>query len=387
MEEVKSVVLYIGAFELPDKNAAAHRVIGNSKVLEKIGYEVYLAGFTKKNDSSDFQTYKTSSIKYFNINRPNTILNWISLVLSLNDVIRKVGKPVNTIIAYDFPSIGLIFLWIISKFKGIRLIGDCTEWYDLESKNIVGLIKKMDVALRMHVINKYLPGLIVISDFLNNYYANSKTNVINIPPLVDLTDPMWSPESAFNNSIVITYAGIPFSLTDNNIKDRVDLVLPALNHLKGKGFSFNFKIIGCDINMFLKRFPNLKSEVENLEQNICFLGKCSHNKVLSELKQSDFSIFVRDEKRSTKSGFPTKYVEAVSCGVPVITNTNNNLNKYLVDNYNGFFIDISSTDSIVSSLERILSLDRSNITRIKKNVTSARNFHYTNYIYEFNKIF
>ena len=33
-------VLYIGGFDLPDKNAAAHRVLNNGKVLRELGYEV-----------------------------------------------------------------------------------------------------------------------------------------------------------------------------------------------------------------------------------------------------------------------------------------------------------------------------------------------------------
>ena len=33
-------ILYIGGFELPDKNAAAQRVVGNSYILKNLGYEI-----------------------------------------------------------------------------------------------------------------------------------------------------------------------------------------------------------------------------------------------------------------------------------------------------------------------------------------------------------
>ena len=33
MPEDKGTVLYVGGFELPDRNPAAHRVINNSKIL------------------------------------------------------------------------------------------------------------------------------------------------------------------------------------------------------------------------------------------------------------------------------------------------------------------------------------------------------------------
>ena len=38
-------IIYIGGFELPDKNAAAHRVLGNAKILRELGYKVILIEF------------------------------------------------------------------------------------------------------------------------------------------------------------------------------------------------------------------------------------------------------------------------------------------------------------------------------------------------------
>ena len=44
---MKKKILYIGGFELPDKNAAAHRVIANAKVLREMGFEVSFIGISK----------------------------------------------------------------------------------------------------------------------------------------------------------------------------------------------------------------------------------------------------------------------------------------------------------------------------------------------------
>lgn len=40
----KKVIIYIGGFELPDKNAAANRVMNNAKIMRDIGYHVVLVG-------------------------------------------------------------------------------------------------------------------------------------------------------------------------------------------------------------------------------------------------------------------------------------------------------------------------------------------------------
>ncbi len=36
----RKVILYIGCFRLPDRNAAAHRVLANAKAMAAAGYAV-----------------------------------------------------------------------------------------------------------------------------------------------------------------------------------------------------------------------------------------------------------------------------------------------------------------------------------------------------------
>jgi len=45
-------IVYIGGFELPDKNAAAHRVINNSKAFRELGYKVVFIDASKDNNTS-----------------------------------------------------------------------------------------------------------------------------------------------------------------------------------------------------------------------------------------------------------------------------------------------------------------------------------------------
>ena len=49
----KGVILYIGGFELPDRNAAAQRVIGIAKGLRELGYEVVFLNSIKNSERSD----------------------------------------------------------------------------------------------------------------------------------------------------------------------------------------------------------------------------------------------------------------------------------------------------------------------------------------------
>lgn len=48
IEMHKGTILYVGGFELPDKNAAAHRVLSNAKIFRELGYNVFFAELTVK---------------------------------------------------------------------------------------------------------------------------------------------------------------------------------------------------------------------------------------------------------------------------------------------------------------------------------------------------
>ena len=61
-------ILYIGGFELPDKNAAAQRVVANAKALKKIGYEVLFLGVTKNEKKVGYQFFE--NFKYLERNYP-----------------------------------------------------------------------------------------------------------------------------------------------------------------------------------------------------------------------------------------------------------------------------------------------------------------------------
>ena len=46
---MNKTIVYIGGFELPDKNAAAQRVISNAKIFRKLGYHVIYVGIQNWN--------------------------------------------------------------------------------------------------------------------------------------------------------------------------------------------------------------------------------------------------------------------------------------------------------------------------------------------------
>lgn len=388
----KGTIVYIGGFELPDKNAAAHRVVGNGKALRELGYEVIFIGVNKSQSNTEltdgpdvfgFESYRRAN--------PVSLIGWIKDLKNSGNYIKLIESfpNVRAVICYNLPSLLLYTIKSFGRKNKVQVYSDCTEWYDIKKKGnsfLKYLIRKLDVYLRMRIINPRLDGVIVISDFLYTYYSRKKINVIKVPPLVDLSDEKWISPLELNPGKVteIFYAGTPFSLYKEPMyKDRLDLIIEALWNLKNQGFCFVMHIAGVQKFEVTNNFPQLASKIDELSNSLIFYGKIPHLQVLEKLKHCDFSLFIRYNSWAVRAGFPTKFVESISCSVPVLTNNHSNIHDFLVEGLNGYWLDISSLHLMSESLKIPLKAERLTIQHMKIECNRNRLFDYRNYIHEF----
>ena len=102
--------------------------------------------------------------------------------------------------------------------------------------------------------------------------------------------------------------------------------------------------------------------------NIHFWGRVSHSEALAIVASSNYSIIIREPTRKNNAGFPTKFVESISLGTPVLCNKFSDVDRYLTDNQNGGII---RKDKIK---EDILYFSQQHI------VVDSSTFSYRNYI-------
>lgn len=360
-------VLYIGGFDLPDKNAAAQRVISNSKLLKLCGCEVRLIGLDKNPDIEDWFIYQGFYCK--NIKYPYTKKEWIDYLLSYKQFLKIIEDYSPTIIiAYNYPAIALRNLHRYCKKRKIKLIADCTEWYSVSGNVIFKIIKGFDVWYRMRVVHKNIDGLIVISKYLQEYYSNVD-NLIKLPPLVDKSESKWQKESTNNDSTIkFVYAGSP----DN--KDRLDKIVSAMRVIINKyNKKWNLTIIGIDKEKYISLYNN-----KEIPDFIEIKGRMPHLETIGILKRSDFQIFIRDNNITTMAGFPTKFVETVSAGILVLTNKTSDIEDYLEDGRNGFFLCADSLGDLEKSFSKILDITKDELNTIKAKMDTDI-FDYKNY--------
>lgn len=358
--------LYIGGFDLPDKNAAAQRVIANAKVLRDIGWEVTLVGLDKEATSFAYECFDCHNLKY-----PTSPVEWYRYLASIKNYISflKQGTP-QLVIAYNHPAVALRKLVDYCRGWKIKVLSDCTEWYTAEGNIIQRTIKGWDTKKRMEDVHLRMNGVISISRYLHEYYSSKGVKSILLPPLVDARNPKWRVDDTPNQSetVSLIYAGSP------GHKDRLDVLVRILSRI-AETMPLNFDIVGLDEGQFRKTY----GYEGDVPKGIHFHGRLSHDNTLGMLKKSDFQIFIREDNLTTRAGFPTKFVESITAGVPVLTNLTSNIGDYLVAGINGYPLDASSENTLYDSLLSVLQQSRSEIIGMKQSMDRDM-FDYRNYV-------
>lgn len=340
-------ILYIGGFEMPDKNAAAQRVLSIAKALRESGYDTLFYGITQSDDKDG----EVDGFHYDAYPHPNGTLAWFKYALGTEiiDYIRKASP--DYVFLYNYPAIAQEKVIRFCRKRGIKTVGDITEWYRPKT-----LPKRIDTYLRMRISNKHLDGVIAISRYLANYYSGQ--NVTLLPPMVDKTETKWTikPEKHQDEKIHLVYIGT------GSIKDRLDKVFKGVS-LAGVD-KFHLDVIGITEQQYLKIY---QQDLTCSTIDVSFHGRLPHQEALKYLMSADFQIFFRDFIRVNNAGFPTKFVESMSAGIPVITNRISNIDDYVRNGENSFMIEHPEEEEIFEVLKQASSLTRTEIDTIKSN--------------------
>lgn len=358
-------ILYVGGFELPDKNAAAHRVLGNAKAFRDLGNDVAFISIDSEMPwaRNSFRQGKVQGFCTWFVPYPIRQIHWLFYLTNANTIIRIIEsyyKP-NILICYNLQSVVLAKMLLYCRKHKIIILGDCTEWYKADSSNLLFyLIKSSDTFLRMRILHKKLDGMIVISKYLEKYYSKSR-NILRLPPLIDSKEDKWRITNKVDKRpdiLHIVYAGSPGN------KDNFTILLKMIAKYH---CNIHFSIIGITENEYIKEHDDMIMIINNIKNKIKFLGKYDHLSTIKIIKDADCTFFFRENNRVTKAGFPTKFVESISCHVPVLTNKNSDLEEYIYNNVNGIFV--RDENELYESYEKIKEIQVNNME-----------FEYTRYL-------
>jgi len=395
MNGTTKTIIYIGNFELPNKNAAAQRVIANGKIFRDLGYKVVYIGISKEITHH----YSTIGAKknYFDFDAwavpyPKSRNQWLKQIthpVGLEEVMMKYdSNSLFAVICYNYPAVAQYKIKKICAKYNVHCIPDITEWSGSTGRGfLAGTIKWLDTSLRMNYLNIRSKALITTSPYLTSFYKKHVSNILELPTLYDsqYVNKSTSIKTQRHDPDCVTllYAGSPFNLNSkkvdkNKVKDRLDEIILLLSKTKSKKFELN--IYGLTKKQYLCVYPEHEKLLFALSKQVAFNGRRPHEEIIANIKACDFTIFFREVDRVTEAGFPSKFSESITCGTPVITNLISNIEPHLSIGKSGFLIDYKNKIKAKTIMDKILSLTRSEIDTMKEYCLKSQLFDYKQYI-------
>lgn len=364
-------ILYLGGFELPDKNAAAQRVLSNAMLLRELGFDVYFMGISKDIDKAPriVNGFVSNPIPY-----AQSIKQWMHQILSFIDTKIIYNYNPDYVVLYNFPAVASLRILKACHKNGIKVIHDITEWEASKGYSLRTIIRKLDITLRMHYCIPKMDGVIAISRYLYDYYKQY-TKVILVPPLINLEADKWKRNRILSSGekVRLVYAGN----AGFGVKDRLDIIVESVK----QHHTMQLDIIGMTKEDYVKGYGFFPEECDN----IVFHGRVEHTKAIDAVQNADFQFLIRDDNLKNKAGFPTKFVESMACCTPVIATLTSNIGDYLQDGKNGFIVDTNRNLDCV--LDSISNLSSERIVKMKEFCKQITDFDYREYKSDFKQLF
>lgn len=288
------------------------------------------------------------------------------------DVVAEHGLP-SLIHIYDVDEKIFRFLVSLGQQLSVPVVHDSVEWYSPCQFKVGKLDYRyvMKDRLNRSLVRKPVK-VIAISEFLGTYFSDKGIKTTVVPVIMDSNDYEILPSRVASNKIRLMYAGSPAA------KDYLSVCVKAFGNLpeniRGR---FQLDVYGASDDDISPLF-----DCGKLPAGIEAHGRVSRSEVLDALGGADFSLLLRPEnERYARAGFPTKVVEAMMCGCPMLCNLSSDLSNYLSDGVNSVVVNGHTEKDLYDSLIRISEMPRKQIEgmRAAARRDAEQYFDYRNY--------
>lgn len=375
---MRNEILYVGIFRLPDRNASAVRVRAVADALEAAGYKVTFiddsyekpAGAGQK--SSPLQRIARAGkhgVEYF--------LTGSSYFKAVNSVDWRRAAAV---ICYPGSSALILRLMYYCRKHAVPLIIDSTEWFN-PSHTPLGRFGPfaMDSEFRMRWLHQRTGNVICISSFLARYYGGKGCNVVRVPPLVGVeagrsrSDWTAAPKQS-QNHLSLVYAGF------SGRKELFAEIIAGFQAARRRGIDVSLRLVGITEGELSKAVRTGNGPVPGFDGITCY-GWLLRENALQIVTASDFTVILRPQERFANAGFPSKLVESLSLGVPVMANATSDIAEYLRDGQDGYLLRDASAGALEEAIVRAsqLTMEQKGEMRIQARLRAHECFDYRNY--------
>jgi glycosyltransferase involved in cell wall biosynthesis len=370
----KSIV-YITPVVVPSSSAASKRILSNAKLFSELGYNTYVFSGSEVSESFLLKDL-TITPTGIGIQNSKGFSKMKGYKKSVRFAIQKLEEldtsNIEAIIIYSGYSFYLSPLLKWTRKNKVSLVFDAVEWYTPPAVYhwfVNPYYWNTEYGMR-YLIPK-TKNVIAISSFLNDYYTKKKCNTIVLPPLYATQPKLENPST---DQITLSYSGSPGK------KDHLNNILEAIVQFNNENeIIIHFDVVGISEGQALKYNAFAKDGLKSLPEFIKAHGYVAMEKAQEVVGKSTFSILFREKNKTNTAGFPTKVVESLSLGTPVVLNLTSDLHKYLIHKKNGLVIHDFKVESIKAMLSEIVKMSNEELQTMRKNASemAQENFYFT----------
>lgn len=368
-------VVYVGPFAFPEGGAGARRILGNAQSLVAAGYQVLiLSGQTAADDAVRAVgdgIFLASTSERDGEHLPNWLRlgRYIGMGAKSRRWLDAFAARPDAVILYSGYTPYILQLKPWCRARGTPLIFDAVEWYTAASPlRFLASPYLWQTEFAMRTLLPRLDGVIAISRFLESRYVSAGVAVCRVPPTLDVAAVVPGAGSR-ERRLSLVYAGTP-----GKTKDQLNEIVAAVLALDRDGERLVLNVYGPTPEEVLA-LPALAGRAAAA---VVAHGPVTQGTAMQAVGEADFSVLTRRPDRVSTAGFPTKFVESLAMGTPVIANLTGDLDEHLVDGVNGLVCDSYTADSVGRALARALVLtpaDRHRL-RVAARRTADRAFDY-----------
>jgi glycosyltransferase involved in cell wall biosynthesis len=351
-----SRILYTGAFRFPDRDAAAARVAAVASLWTTLGWDTTFAGLEQPQEGrtqyqhGPFMAYPQGEFRQTELGKLRRLFGFL---LRGNKTFKWIQTQprFDAIVLYNPPA---IFAWRILRWgreQKIPIILDSTEWY--ESSHLPGGkfgIAALENWIRMRWAYPTFKNIICISKFLECHFNGR--HVLRVPALMAdqyrkeaprTREDLRSPQG----QLQFLYAG------EAGRKDMLVPFIQALPIITEKTHRHAVLcVLGTDESEVESRLKEAGLSFKAFRTHLRCLGRVSPAQVANCYRQSHFSILFRNAQRYALAGFPTKAVESLAAGCPLILNRVGDIGEMVENQREALIVD---TSEISTKLPILLS--------------------------------
>lgn len=347
------MIYFLTYNQLPNGDASAVRNINIARNFVACGHKTKLVGMgmTEIFQQKEYEDVSYLSLRINKYGLYTKLKNYFGYKSRLKKILEE-EKNIEAFVVNSLPINALLYIKNISKQKGIKLFVDCCEWYSPEQFRW-GILD-INYIKNVFFVQKYIDKStypIAISKYLERYFKGKGYKTVRIPVLMDIRNMSYKKQTN-PEKLTILYAGSPGK------KDKLKEIIEGIASLEKPIIDkIDFRLLGVNKKQLVDLCSVSIDAINKLGSSLIVLGRVPRDDVLENLEEADFTVLLRSQtQRYAKAGFPTKIVESLASGTPVICNITSDLRDYIHDGENGIIVEECTAEAFSIAVKRALNL-------------------------------